>query len=160
VIFTNAKLVRGRSGFAGEIGHFCLHPHGLKCECGSFGCFEKYCSAKALELRAEKIFGRFISARDILELANSNVQAQICIKEYISDLSIAVGSLINIFNPEAIVFSGGLFTTDRDSILSELKTDLSKQGFQALKMQVQLLPSSLEGKAGIIGAATLGFLNS
>lgn len=157
VIFSNSQLVQGRSGLAGEIGHFCLYPGGLPCECGGKGCFERYASAKALERRAEKVLGRFLPAREILGLASTNADAQACIQEYIVDLSLAVGSLINIFNPEAIVFSGGLFTTGGGRILTDLKDDLAKQGFQALKNQVQLLPSSLEGKAGIIGAAALGF---
>lgn len=155
VIFANSNLVRGRSGIAGELGHMCLHPEGLPCSCGSRGCFEQYTSARALERRAEQFFGKFISARDVLSLSNSDAEARRCIQEYISDLSLGVGSIINIFNPEAIIFSGGLFTTGGGIILDELKIELSKQGFQTLKKDVHLLPSSLEGKAGIIGAACL-----
>jgi glucokinase len=157
VIFADSNLVQGRSGIAGEIGHMCLYPGGLPCSCGSRGCFEQYASAKALERRAQQIFGSFTSARDILTLSLDNAEARRCIQEYISDLAIGVGSIINIFNPEAILFSGGLFTTGGGIILAELKLELAKQGFQTLKKDVHLLPSALEGKAGIIGAACLGF---
>ncbi len=157
VIFANSKLVQGRSGVAGEIGHMCLHPNGLFCSCGGRGCFEQYASAKALERRAEQALGSFFPARDILVMAETNPEAKRCIHEYVLDLAIAIGSVINIFNPEAIVFSGGLFTTGGSVILSELKNELTKQGFQTLKKDVHLLASALEGKAGIIGAASLGF---
>lgn len=157
VIFTNSQLVQGRSGIAGEMGHMCLYPGGLPCSCGSRGCFEQYASAKALERRAEQILGKSISARDILTLADTSEEARRCIQEYNADLAIAIGSVINIFNPEAILFSGGLFTTGGAAILTALKSELAKQGFQTLKKNVHLLASSLEGKAGIIGAASLCF---
>lgn len=155
VIFSGGQLVRGRSGLAGEIGHLNLHPAGLPCSCGDRGCFEQYASAKALERRAEQILGQFKSARDILTLAETNDDARRCINEYVKDLGLGIGSLMNIFNPEAIVFSGGLFTTGGGSILKALQENINSQGFQALKKDVHLLPSSLEGKAGIIGAACL-----
>ncbi len=154
-IFADGKLVRGKANVAGEIGHLCLHPEGLPCSCGGRGCFEQYASAKALERRAEQMLGKFFSAREILTMAETNEDAKRCIAEYISDLSTGVGTLVNIFNPEAVIFSGGLFTTGGGNILSELKTKLSQQGFQTLKKDVRLLPSALEGKAGIIGAASL-----
>jgi glucokinase len=157
VIFSNSQLVRGSSGLAGEIGHLCLHPGGIPCSCGSRGCFEQYASAKALERRAQQILGGALSAREILTLASTDEDAERCIKEYISDLAIAIGSLMNIFNPEAILFSGGLFTTGGGIILDELKKNLSYQGFQTLKKDVALISSALEGKAGIIGAASLCF---
>jgi glucokinase len=155
VIFANSELVQGRSGLAGEIGHFTLHPNGIPCSCGGRGCFEQYASAKALERRAQQMIGKTYSAREILDLALTNQEAKNCIIEYISDLALALGSLINIFNSEAIVFSGGLFTTGGSLILSELNEALKVQGFQTLKKDVHLVASSLEGKAGIIGAASL-----
>lgn len=155
VIFANSQWVQGRSGLAGELGHLCLHPGGLPCSCGSRGCFEQYASARALENRAQQILGKKISAREILVLADADDEARRCIQEYTFDLAIGVGSIINIFNPEAVVFSGGLFTTGGRVILSSLKEELNKQGFQALKKNIELLPSALEGKAGIIGAASL-----
>lgn len=158
-IFTNGQLVRGRSGLAGEIGHLCLYPNGIACPCGSQGCMERYVSAKALETRAEKKWGRFVSARDILALCEKDGteahEARSLIKDYVDDLSLALGSLINIFDPQGIVFSGGLFTTGGGPLLVEVQKSLSTQGFQSLKKNVQLVASTLEGKAGIIGAASL-----
>jgi glucokinase len=159
-IFTNSQLVRGKSGLAGEIGHFCLYPKGLECSCGSRGCFEKYCSAIALEKRAQSRFGKNYSAREILDLSTSNAEFRVLIEEYVEDLSLALGSLTNIFDPEAIVFSGGLFTMGGGPLLGKLRERLNRQGFQSMKANLKLLPSTLEGKAGIIGAASLALKDS
>jgi glucokinase len=154
-IFANSHLLRGHSGLAGEIGHMCLHPGGIQCGCGSRGCLEKYVSAKALESRAFQKWNREISARDILSMSDTDPQAAQLIKDYVVDLSLALGSLMNIFDPEAFVFSGGLFTTGGAPILRELETSLTQQGYQSIKQNVKLVSSNLEGKAGIIGAASL-----
>jgi glucokinase len=156
VLFSENKIVRGSHGLAGEIGHMCLYPNGEKCNCGSLGCFERYCSAKALERKAEKIMQKFISARDILTLSRSEEWAQKIIKDFAHDLAIAIGSLTNIFDPEGFVFSGGLFTTGGEPIIDELKKNLQQQGFSSLKKNIQIVSSNLGGQAGILGAASLG----
>lgn len=156
-VFTNGQLVRGKSGLAGEIGHLCLYPHGIACSCGSLGCFEKYCSAISLERRATEKIGRNISAKEILAEVASNDGLKSLLGEYVEDLAIGLGSLINIFDPQAIVFSGGLFTSGGQNILQALQEKLLKQGFQSLKKNTKLMATELEGQAGIIGAASLGF---
>ena len=155
VIFANNQLVYGNNGFAGEIGHMLLHPGGRPCSCGDLGCFEKYCSAKSLENLYFERTNKHLSAKELLERKDSVPEAKIILDAFVKDLSLGIGSLINVFNCEAVIFSGGLFTTGGHWILEQLHISLKQKGFQSLKNQVQLLPSNLEGKAGIIGAASL-----
>ena len=111
VIFANDQLVYGDRGLAGEIGHMLLHPGGLICQCGDTGCFEKYCSAKALETLFLERTGKHLSAKELLEQKDSIPEAQIILNDFVKDLTLGIGSLINVFNCEAVIFSGGLFTT-------------------------------------------------
>ena len=37
-IIAEGKLLQGRSGFAGEIGHMVVEAHGIPCPCGGMGC--------------------------------------------------------------------------------------------------------------------------
>ncbi|MBU6233545.1 MAG: ROK family protein, partial [Acidobacteria bacterium] len=43
-IFSHGHLVRGQSGFAGEIGHMVVDPRGPRCPCGQRGCWERFAS--------------------------------------------------------------------------------------------------------------------
>src|SRR5690625_7246016 len=43
--------MRGRHGWAGEIGHTVVDPDGPQCTCGATGCLEQYAGREAL-LRA------------------------------------------------------------------------------------------------------------
>ncbi|MEO9180093.1 MAG: ROK family protein, partial [Acidimicrobiales bacterium] len=47
-LFANGELVRGRSGFAGEIGHMVVVARGAPCLCGGHGCWERYASGGGL----------------------------------------------------------------------------------------------------------------
>src|SRR5215469_3351981 len=42
------RLVHGRSGMAGELGHVTAAEDGPPCDCGSHGCLESYASASGL----------------------------------------------------------------------------------------------------------------
>ena len=57
-IIINKKLYRGATGSAGEIGHMPFESHGLQCNCGSFGCIERYVGAKPLSLQAREAVER------------------------------------------------------------------------------------------------------
>ena len=47
-IIDTGRLVNGHEGTATEIGHISIDVNGLPCECGNYGCLEKYCSATAV----------------------------------------------------------------------------------------------------------------
>ncbi len=151
----NSQLIRGSSGLAGEMGHLCLYPNGLKCGCGGLGCLEQYVSARALERRAFEKFNCALSSREILEETSSKYQD--LINDYVSDLAVGLRSLVNIFNPEAVIFAGGLFTSGGGPLLEKLETQLRQQGFPSNKQKLKLLASSLGGTSGILGAASLCF---
>lgn len=47
-IVVDGKLVHGKTGGAGELGHAILIPEGRPCGCGRKGCMETYCSATGI----------------------------------------------------------------------------------------------------------------
>lgn len=47
-IVCDGKIVRGRHGVAGELGHLTVVPDGPPCACGGLGCLELYASGRAL----------------------------------------------------------------------------------------------------------------
>ncbi|RRD52617.1 ROK family protein, partial [Buchananella hordeovulneris] len=47
-LVADGQVMRGRHGWAGEIGHLTIDPAGPDCRCGSTGCLERYVGAEAL----------------------------------------------------------------------------------------------------------------
>ncbi len=53
-VISDGRVVRGRKGMAGHIGHMVLYPGGARCPCGGLGCFEAYASGTALARRGRE----------------------------------------------------------------------------------------------------------
>lgn len=48
-ILSNGRLLQGRLGNAGHIGHIIVEPDGRPCSCGGIGCLEAYACGPAIE---------------------------------------------------------------------------------------------------------------
>ena len=51
-VIANNRVLRGKRGMAGHIGHLSFMAGGRRCFCGNRGCFEAYASGSALAARA------------------------------------------------------------------------------------------------------------
>ena len=120
-LYLDGDLVRGASGYGGEVGHMTVRFDGRPCFCGSRGCLKAYVAgpdiaAQAREglsdhpgsslhqvgpetLSAPAVF-RAAAAGDVLAVG---VVARVC-----HALGAAIGSLMNGFNPEAVLLAGGV----------------------------------------------------
>ena len=119
-IICNGTLLTGQNDMAGEVGHICLEPDGIPCLCGKKGCWQAYCGGKpfADRLRAE-IIQKNISTQILVEAENQPEKIsmhEICAAvrkrdayaverwdEFIERMAQGTGTLIQCFNPQAIV---------------------------------------------------------
>jgi glucokinase len=69
-------------------------------------------------------------------------------------LGIALGGLVNVLNPEVIVFGGGA-AAGWDLFIEHLRAEIAKRAFPHPAERVRLVRSELGDDAGILGAAFL-----
>ena len=106
-LIINEQIHSGRTNIAGEWGHHCIRPEGNSCYCGNSGCVETYLSGPALEKRWEELSGKHQSVSEILQ----NNEADILTawkNEFLENFGLALGNVIDILDPDAIVLGGGL----------------------------------------------------
>ena len=156
--------IYGGCGFGGiEAGHMILFPDGDECTCGKRGCFEAYASAAALIRQAEKAANESplsdlnklkLTGKSIFEAAKCGDETAInVIERYIFYLSMGIVSLVNIFDPEAVIIGGGI-SRSGDAFLPQLREYVSKNIFGGEKRTPPLiLAGTLLDMAGIYGAA-------
>ncbi len=123
IVYKN-KILRGINNLAGEIGHLTLNKEGVVCGCEKKGCFEKLSSGGAI--KDYVIYGLKMGRESkILEKVNDDFEKidtplimdlafegdSLCI-EAVKNATFYIGLvtsyLINILNPEKIIFGGGL----------------------------------------------------
>lgn len=105
----NKQLISGPNALTGEWGHNPLTVENVEartCYCGRRGCIESWISGPAITE------DHFLQTRERLtaaEIANSESKtANATIERFIDRLAQALGQVINIADPECIVFGGGL----------------------------------------------------
>ena len=116
-------LQRGHHGFAGEFGHMIVQAHGTPCPCGQSGCWERYASGSGLgtlaraAAQANKLDAVLEAAGDLFNIRGEHVtdaaragdpEALAVIDQYADWVAIGLVNLTNLFDPGAIVLSGGL----------------------------------------------------
>ena len=155
-LIVNGKLIQGRRGGAGELGHMALVESGRPCYCGKHGCAEQYLSGPAFEyfyacrasvlepLNAKQIFQR-ADEHDPLAIAN--------IDFYRDYLVTHLSNLANCLDPHVIVLGGGMSTQSR--IYTGISERLSRGCFLT-ENPPAVLQHECGDSAGVLGAALLG----
>jgi glucokinase len=168
-IIARGRVIRGAHGFAAEVGHFQIDPHGPMCACGERGHWEAFASGSALGRmgRERAATGRLSAA---VERAGGDVDAVTgihvgdaaqagdpdaldVVREYAGLVSVGLAGLANILDPDRIVISGGLvelgdtlFVPVREAFASDI------EGFE-YRPAIEIVPAQLGENAGMIGAA-------
>lgn len=122
VHFFNRKMVMGKTGIAGEVGHISLNSHGSQCYCGNRGCFELYCGMKSVLERARTLlteenkhdlfYDLVVNQKQPLTqelLFRAQKEGSLVVHELLSDVSEYLGmgfaTLYNIYDPDRIIVS-------------------------------------------------------
>ncbi|WP_158685446.1 ROK family protein [Microbacterium halophytorum] len=121
----DGTLLRGTSGFAGELGHAVVNPGGTKCTCGRRGCLE----AELNPHRVLDLLGRRNLDEDELDIELGVVRNPAVIAEVarqVDVLSIALTNFVNAFAPEVVVLSGYLgvlLATSRERLSNAVRVE-------------------------------------
>ena len=109
-IIINDKILKGKSGAAGEM-HFKMYSDKRrKCSCGSWDCFEAYASGTALKITAEEMLkDKNVTTYDVIGGINSGDEKMIEVFNNWQDYLIAgIIGLTNIFDPDCVILSGSM----------------------------------------------------
>jgi len=150
------RLYRGSQGMAGEFGHMQVVPDGLRCECGLHGCWEQYCSGRALERVMRVAVGRHLDGREVSRLARGGDHvARQAIASIGTWLGVGAAGLVSAFDPDLVVVGGGV-SADGDLLMEPARAALldSLQGTDRRRVP-PLVSAALGREAGAIGAALL-----
>ncbi|TNM45100.1 ROK family protein [Nocardioides albidus] len=155
-VVLDGRVVRGAHGLAGEFGHVQVVPDGLACECGLRGCWEQYCSGRALERVTRVALGRHLDGPEVTALALAG--DEVALQSFASIgtwLGVGAAGLVSAFDPELVVVGGGVSAVG-DLLLGPARTAMrgSLQG-TAYRPVPELVPARLGPEAGAIGAALL-----
>jgi predicted NBD/HSP70 family sugar kinase len=170
-IFINGKLYRGCNGSAGEFGHMTIDEDGPLCCCGSHGCLEALASAASIIENVKAALQKGVSSR-VLELADDDTSkitiemiasaaqkgdslAYRALSEAAAHIGAACADLVNLLNPEAIIFGGALFRAAPEILLDHLKRLVRHRALEKSVNDVTLVKAETSSDAGALGMAQI-----
>jgi predicted NBD/HSP70 family sugar kinase len=166
-IVLRGEVYRGADSCAGEFGHTCYDANGPLCACGNTGCIEAYVSGPAIAAMAvDALKGRPESK--VVSLAGGDAEkvtaevlgraardgdrlAREIFARMGTVLGVGISTLINIFNPQAIILGGGVSKAAEYFLPSCVET-VNKRAWHASAKDVKI--SRLE-RGEVLGAAAI-----
>jgi predicted NBD/HSP70 family sugar kinase len=161
-IVAGGQLLRGWSGYSGEVGHLPLDPSGRPCACGRTGCWEGIVGLNALlELAADEgdpvrdearpLDHRLVVLR---ERAMAGDQRTLeALATITRDLATGVSLLLDVLNPRVVVL-GGYYAYFGDLLVEPLRRALDERSMDA-RGRALVVASSLGLTAASRGGALL-----
>lgn len=153
-IVIDGRLLMGAQGYGGEIGHMRVNPRGRECRCGAVGCWETEIGEPAVALSSGSPAGTSV-LRIIEAAAGGDKAARKGLRTVGTWLGVGVANLVNIFNPDVIVFGGSLreiLPATRDAV------DAAVEGALAAPAEhVVLALPALGDDSTLLGAAESAF---
>ena len=152
-VVTGGRLLEGRRGIGGELGHMPLRAGGPPCPCGLTGCYESYASVTALVRRCEEASGLSgLDGRRIFRLVSEgNRYLANALNGWIRDVAAGLCGLVHLFNPEMVLVGGGV-STQEDLLIRPLREAVLSQVMPRFREGLRLERASLGNDAGIVGA--------
>ncbi len=153
------QIVSGPNGVAGEWGHnqipyFAAKKENFDSNNAREAEIESFISGLGLAKRFNKIYGKNLKTNEIFELNRKHdLDAERFIDDFKVNLAMSLSSIINILDPDAFIFGGGV--SNEIDFLSEIESMVKKFVIGKEYEGVFLKPKYGDA-SGVRGAARLG----
>ena len=141
-IVLDGRLLHGRLGNAGHVGHLVVEPQGRRCICGVRGCLEAEASGTAIEA----ITGQSASKADLAMRRRCG-----------SLVGRAVGEMATLLDLELVAVGGSVALGFGAPFFEAANEALAERCGLSYTKGVRIVPAGLGDQAPLLGAAAVGF---
>ena len=141
-IVVDGRLLDGRLGNAGHIGHVIVEPDGRPCVCGARGCLEAEASGTAIAAstgRPPKEAGAAVVERTGMLVGR------------------AVASVCNLLDLDLAVVAGSVALGFGEPFFAAAQAELDRSARLDFSRGARIVPGGLGAEGPLIGAAAVGF---
>lgn len=160
-VVQHGELSRGAHSSATEWGHTKIRFGGELCRCGDRGCVEAYLGADAVlgawrrsggvfEGSGWQAIGALLDAADAGEAAATAV-----LDEALEALGAALGSMVNLANPERVVVGGWVGLRLMERYADRIRDAVDRNCLHRSAQQFELLTASFGGDTVALGSALM-----
>jgi glucokinase len=141
-----------------ELGHFVVQEGGRECTCGGRGHLEVLASGSAADGAAIELYGPGADAHVLVDRAKGGEgAARDALARMGHSLGAAIGSLVNVFDPELVVVGGGFGAAAGELILGPAREVARREAIYPADRKLSLVAAELGAEAGLAGAGLVAF---
>lgn len=141
-----------------EIGHVVVEEDGPECTCGGRGHLEVLASGSAAVAAARELYGPEADAHLLVVHARAGKQAaREALVRMGRSLGAAIGSLVNVFDPEVVVVGGGFGAAAGDLVLDSARETARREAIYPADGTLRVVQAELGPEAGLVGAGLVAF---
>lgn len=169
-VVIDGSLVRGASFAAGEFGHTVFKFGGLRYKTGRKGPLEAYVAAPALIKQARvsamkytnssiREYSKSLTIERIFEAFKNGDKAAVeALSLNAEMIGVAIGSVVNLLNPEVVVIGGGVSLGGKKYI-DLISRAVRSYAFDSATCSLKIKTARYGNDAGWIGAACLNMVD-
>ena len=169
-VFAEGRLLGGKGGFAGELGHVPVGLDGPACGCGQPGHLEAYSSGTGIARRAQEAVadgrsavlakraresGGDLDAADVVAAADSDPVAATIVAEAVEAFAAAVLGFVNTFAPDLVVVGGGVAGGLGERLLGAAEKRVAALALAPPARSARVVAAQLGDDVGLIGCLPL-----
>jgi predicted NBD/HSP70 family sugar kinase len=161
-IVVDGRVVYGKHGYSGELGHCAVVDGGIQCGCGGMGCLETVASGTAIEAAARsggagfRRAGRGSKAVDAHQVAvaarSGDPEARRILARAGDYLGRGISYLLNLLNPEMVVLGGRVIHAG-ESLLEPVRASVARHAMRS--EGIPIVPSTVGDDIMVRGAVLL-----
>lgn len=150
------RLVDGRTGNAGHVGHVVVDPGGPGCSCGGRGCLEAVASGPRVAAWArEQGWAGGTTGREVARDADAGDPVAVeALRRAGAAIGVAVASVAALCDISVVAVGGGMVQAG-PLLLDPLEQALRAHAAMDFTRDLSVVPAGLGQEAGLVGAAAL-----
>lgn len=151
-IVSGGRLIQGKDGMAGEMGHITVNLNGERCGCGNAGCLETVATDPAFARAVSRRAGRRMEVEDIVRrAARGQLDVSHELDTALDYLAVGIAAAINIFNPQAVLVCSRMLDVYPDAF-DRLKARVARRALAPLAGTCEVVRAEGNTRQGAIAA--------
>ncbi len=160
-LVVGGRLVRGRTGNAGEVGHQIVRRGGPRCGCGRRGCLEAIAGGAAIARRLRRLARRGSALWRLAGGKRARIDARLWVDalrlgdraarrvadEYVDAVSTAIANLVFTFDPQAVIL-GTIVARSGGLLLPRLRREVRRKVWPVYRPGLRLVATPLGARQG------------
>ena len=154
-ILLDGRVIHGADDVVGATGWMALESD-YDNDWDQCGCFETFASGNGIGYQASKLYGRQVTSHEVFKHYGEGDEIAVkVIRKAVQMWGKGAANLVSLFNPEIIIFGGGVFSGTAKELIPDIYREALKWAQPITVKKTRFCASEVGSDAALLGAGYL-----